>query len=329
MSFSAIYLTQKEGVFHALQTQLEPPPLQDGQVRIAVEYSSLNYKDALALSNRSAVVRAWPMVPGIDGAGTVIESAHPRWRIGDKVFHQGWGAGESVWGCLAQQACLAGDGLLALPANMSTRYAMAIGTAGYTAMLSILALERNGVLPDSGEILVTGALGGLGSIAVALLAKLGYRVTASTAKVDEIDFLRWLGAHEVIDRALLSGPHSRPLQKARWAGVIDAVGSYTLANALAQTQYGGTVTACGLAQGIDLPTSVAPFILRSVQLVGIDSVQAPQHLREQAWQRLAVDLESAKLDALVREIPLSSAISMADQLLAGKLRGRMVVNVNT
>lgn len=328
MTFSAIYLTQQDGVVRAVPSQLNERALGAGEVRIAVEYSSLNYKDALAVTNRSPVVRAWPMVPGIDGAGTVSESAHPHWHVGDKVIHQGWGAGESVWGCLAQQACLHGDGLLRLPSTMTSRYAMAIGTAGYTAMLSVLALERNGIFPDKGNILVTGALGGVGSIAVALLSKLGYRVIASTAKVDEIDFLHWLGAAEVIDRTLLSAPSSKPLQKARWIGVIDAVGSHTLANALAQTAYGGVVTVCGLAQGIDLPTTVAPFILRSIQLIGIESANAPQSLRVEAWRRLALDLEVDKLNALVREISLEAVLPMAEQLLAGKLRGRLVVNVN-
>lgn len=329
MQFSAIYLAKNKGIFDASLHQVSATPqLREGDVRIAIEYSSLNYKDALAINQGAPIVRSWPMVAGIDGAGTVVESAHPDWQVGDKVIHQGWGAGEKYWGCLAQQVCVSGAGLVRLPPTFSSRQAMAIGTAGYTAMLCVLALERNNITPATGDILVTGASGGLGSLAVALLAGLGYRVVASTAKLEEIDFLRLLGAAEVIDRTLLSTPNPQPLQKARWAAVIDAVGSHTLANALAQTTYGGSVIACGLAQGMELPTTVAPFILRQVQLIGIDSSMAPIELRKRAWQRLTTDLAAIKLETITREISLAEVIPTTYRLLSGHLRGRIVVNVN-
>jgi acrylyl-CoA reductase (NADPH) len=291
-----------------------------------VKYSTLNYKDGLALTNKGPVVRKWPMVPGIDGAGAVLESRHPDWKVGDAFVHNGWGVGETRWGCLAGQARLKGDGLVRLPSAFTPRQAMAIGTAGYTAMLSVLALEDHGVAPAAGEVLVTGATGGVGSIAVALLSRLGYQVTAVTGKVAQADYLRALGASTVVDRAELAAP-GKPLQKERWAAVVDAVGSHTLVNALAQTRYGGVVTACGLAQGMDLPGSVAPFILRGVTLVGIDSVMAPIAKRQRAWDRLARDLDPALLERMTEEVPLSEALEKAHQLMAGQVRGRIVVKI--
>ena len=290
------------------------------------EYSTLNYKDALALTNRSPVVRSWPMVPGIDGAGTVLESRHPGWAAGDRFVHNGWGAGETHWGCMAERARLKGDWLVKLPAAFTPWQAMAIGTAGYTAMLCVLALERHGVQPGSGDVLVTGATGGVGSVAIALLARLGHRVVAATGKVQEADYLARLGAAAVIDRAELASP-GKPMQKERWVAVVDAVGSQTLATALAQVRYGGVVAACGLAQGTDLPTTVLPFILRGVTLAGIDSVMAPRSLRELAWQRLAQDLDPALLETMTEEIALEDAIARSGDLLAGRVRGRLVVLV--
>jgi len=266
-------------------------------------------------------------VPGIDGAGTVTASAHTEFKPGDKVILNGWGVGETHWGCLAQQARLKGDWLIKLPAQFTSRQAMAIGTAGYTAMLCVLALEQHGVTPDKGDVLVTGAAGGVGSVAIALLAKLGHRVVASTGRAGEADYLKSLGAAEVIDRATLSAP-GKPLAKERWAGAVDTVGSNTLANVCAGMRYRGAVAACGLAGGMDFPSSVAPFILRGVTLAGIDSVMAPRALRVEAWARLARDLEAARLDAMTREISLADAIPAAAEILAGRIRGRLVVNVN-
>ncbi len=305
------------------------PPLPEGGVLVAVDYSTLNYKDGLALTDKGAVVRVWPMVPGIDGAGTVVESRHPKWQAGDRVVHNGWGVGETRWGCLAERAVLAGDGLVRLPSAFTARQAMAIGTAGYTAMLCVMALERHGVVANSasaGDVLVTGATGGVGSVAVALLARLGHRVVAATGKADEADYLKALGAAEVIDRATLSVP-GKPMQKERWAAVVDAVGSHTLVNALAQTRYGGVVAACGLAQGADLPGSVMPFILRGVTLAGIDSVMAPLAQRELAWQRLARDLDTGLLERITEEIELDAALPRAYDLMAGRVRGRVVVRI--
>ena len=327
MSFLAAYLDNTAG-FSATLTQLQPQALKEGEVRIALDYSSLNYKDALAITNHAPVVRTWPMVAGIDGVGTVIESLHPAWQKGDPVISQGFGTGETVWGCLAQQVCLSGDKLISLPAHITPYEAMALGTAGLTAMLCVLALEQHGIMPDSGHILVTGASGGVGSLAIALLAKLGYDVIASTAKIEAVDFLYRLGAKEIINRTLLATPNPKPLQSIRWMGVIDTVGSYTLANALAQTAYGGVALACGLAQGIDLPTSVAPFIFRQIRLLGIDSVQVPISLREQAWARLAKDFPLRKLLTIARDIPLRDIFTLSNQLIAGKIRGRIVVDIN-
>ena len=332
--FKAIYLTRDDGRFNAAVTELDAaqlPALASGGVTIAVEYSTLNYKDGLAITDKSPVVRKWPMVAGIDGAGVVDASEHSAFKVGDKVILNGFGAGETHWGCLAQKARPSGDWLVPLPATLSTRDAMAIGTAGYTAMLSVLALQKHGVAARDAEVLVTGASGGVGSIAIALLSRLGYRVVASTGKLDQGDYLKALGASEMIDRATLSAP-GKPLQKERWAGVVDSVGSHTLANACAQTRYGGVVAACGLAQGMDLPVTVAPFILRGVTLCGIDSVMAPQALRRAAWDRLADVFSNAadraKLAALTRTIGLAEAIPAAAELMAGKVRGRIVVDVN-
>ncbi len=302
----------------------ELPP---GDVTIAIEYSTINYKDGLAIIGKAPVVRKFPMIPGIDGAGTVSASSHAGFKPGDKVILNGWGVGETHWGCLAQQARLRGDWLVSLPSQLTARQAMSIGTAGYTAMLCVLALEKHGLTPDGGEILVTGAAGGVGSVAIALLAKLGYNVIASTGRASEAEYLKTLGAVEIIDRATLAAP-GKPLSKERWAGAIDTVGSHTLANVCAATRYRGVVAACGLAQGMDFPSSVAPFILRGVTLVGIDSVMAPRELRVEAWSRLARDLDAGKLEAMTREITLAGAIPAAAEILAGKVRGRLVVNVN-
>ncbi len=312
--------------FSASVQSVDTARLPAGDVTVAVAYSTLNYKDGLAITNRSPVVRQWPMVAGIDGAGTVLESTHPDWKPGDAFVHNGWGVGETHWGCLAERARLKGDWLVRLPAAFTPRQAMAIGTAGYTAMLCVMALEDSGVEPGAGEVLVTGATGGVGSVAVALLSRLGYTVVASTGKASEEAYLRELGAAAIIDRAALAQP-GKPFQKERWAGVVDAVGSHTLANALAQTRYGGTVAACGLAQGMDLPTSVMPFILRGVSLIGIDSVMAPRALRQRAWDRLARDLDLSKLEHMIDEVPLEGAVAKAQALMDGQVRGRVVVRI--
>jgi acrylyl-CoA reductase (NADPH) len=323
--FRALLLEKNEAFQAGLKTASEDD-MPVGDVTLQVAYSTLNFKDGLAICNKSPVVRQWPMVAGIDGAGTVIESSHPAWQIGDQAILNGWGVGETHWGCLAQKARLKGDWLVRLPSVFTPRQAMAIGTAGYTAMLCVMALERHGVVAGQGDVLVTGASGGVGSVAVALLSALGHRVVASTGKAAEHDFLRRLGAAEVIDRQTLSEP-GKPFQKERWAAVIDTVGSHTLANALAQTRYGGAVAACGLAQGMDLPTTVMPFILRNVALLGVDSVMAPLSLRQQAWSRLARDLKVELLEALTEEIGLDQAIDKAGELMAGRVRGRVVVKI--
>ncbi len=327
--FNAILLTKNDdGTTAAQLTQLDDAQLPaDGDVTVKIDYSTINYKDGLAITGKSPVVRKWPMVPGIDGSGEVIASSHPDWKKGDAFILNGWGVGESHMGCLAQRARLTGDWLIPRPGNMSAKTAMAIGTAGYTAMLCAMALQEQGVSKDNGDILVTGASGGVGSVAIAILSGWGYRVVASTGKSSETDYLKSLGAAEVIDRAELSAA-GKPLQKERWAGVIDAVGSHTLVNALAQTRYGGVVTACGLAQGMDLPASVAPFILRGVKLIGIDSVMAPKEKRIAAWYKLASDLDADKLARITHEITLAEALKQAPDILAGKIRGRLVVNVN-
>ncbi|MCB1686847.1 MAG: oxidoreductase [Halioglobus sp.] len=325
--FSGILINKDESGQSVAVGEITEAQLPEGDVTIDVEYSTLNYKDGLAITGSSPVVRKFPMVPGIDLAGVVSASSHADWKKGDSVVLNGWGVGESHWGGLAQKARLNGDWLVPLPKAFSSRQAMAIGTAGYTASLCVEALLKQGVTPDQGEILVTGATGGVGSVAVALLTKAGFTVVAATGKASEGDYLKGLGATEIIDRADLSAA-GKPMQRERWAGVIDSVGSHTLANACAQTRYGGVVAACGLAQGMDFPGSVAPFILRGVSLVGIDSVMAPKPPRIAAWKRLAQDLDIAKLDVIATEIGLAEAIPAAAKLLEGKVRGRIVVDVN-
>lgn len=322
----AIYLT-KDPEFRAQVADLDESSLPAGNVTLRVEYSTVNYKDGLAITNKSPVVRTWPMVAGIDGAGVVESSDYPAWRPGDRVVLNGWGASETHWGCLAQKARLKGEWLVKLPDALTSRHAMAIGTAGYTAMLCAMALERHGVTKDKGEVLVTGAAGGVGSVAIAIMSGWGYRVVASTGRPQEAEYLQSLGAAEIIDRRTLSEP-GKPLQRERWAGVIDSVGSHTLANACAQAQPGGVVAACGLAQGMDFPSTVAPFILRGVTLAGINSVYVPSEVRAQAWARLAEGLDLAKLEAMTEEITLAEAIVVAPKILAGQVRGRLVVDVN-
>jgi acrylyl-CoA reductase (NADPH) len=324
--FKALLLEKGDDGVSVSLTEQDESRLPDADVLVRPEYSTLNFKDALALTNKAPVVRSWPMVPGIDGAGVVLESRHPDWQPGDRFVHTGWGVGETHWGCLSARARLRGEWLVKPPAAFSTREAMAVGTAGFTAMLCVLALERHGVTSGGGEILVTGATGGVGSVAIALLSKLGHRVVAASGKAQEAGYLQRLGAVEVIDRATLASP-GKPLQKERWAAVVDAVGSHTLANALAQTRYGGVVAACGLAQGMDLPGSVAPFILRGVTLAGVDSVIAPLALRQQAWDRLARDLDPVLLESMVSEVPLEGALEAAGRLMAGQVRGRSVVRI--
>ena len=325
--FSGILISKDDAGQSAAIAQLDEAQLPAGDVSVDVEYSTLNYKDGLAITGSSPVVRRFPMVPGIDLAGVVTSSSHADWKAGDKVVLNGWGVGEAHWGGLAQKARLQGDWLVPLPGTFTSRQAMAVGTAGYTASLCVEALLAQGVTPQQGEVLVTGATGGVGSIAVALLARAGFTVIAATGKAAEADYLKQLGASDVIDRAALSAA-GKPMQKERWAGVVDSVGSHTLANACAQTRYGGVIAACGLAQGMDFPASVAPFILRGVSLLGIDSVMAPRPPRLAAWNRLAKDLDPALLEVIATDIGLADAIGVAADLLAGKVRGRVVVDVN-
>jgi acrylyl-CoA reductase (NADPH) len=326
-TFRAIRLFNTDAGQETKFVDLTEADLMDGDVTVAVEYSTVNYKDGLALTGKAPVVRTWPLTPGIDFAGVVEKSEHPAFKPGDKVVLNGWGVGESHHGGYAGKARVKGEWLVGLPQGLSTAEAMAIGTAGYTAMLCVLALEREGVTPDKGDILVTGAAGGVGSVAIALLAKLGYRVVASSGrKATEGDYLTGLGAADIVDRAELSAP-GRPLARERWAGVVDAVGSHTLANALSQTRYGGAVAACGLAQGMDLPGSVAPFILRGVTLCGIDSVMAPKAKREAAWARLARDLDRGKLAAMRVEAKLADVPALGAAIVEGQVRGRVVVDV--
>ncbi len=325
--FNAIVIDKADEVQSVSVQQVDEAQLPEGNVTIDVEFSTLNFKDGLAITGTSPVVRKFPMVPGIDLAGTVRASEHPEWKAGDKVVLNGWGVGEVHWGGLAQVARLNGDWLVPLPAEFSAKRAMAIGTAGYTAALCVDALVKAGVTPDQGEILVTGATGGVGSVAVALLKKAGFAVAGSTGKASEADYLKQLGADTVIDRAELSEP-GRALGKERWAGAVDSVGSHTLANVCAQIKYGGAVAACGLAQGADFKATVMPFILRGVSLLGVDSVMAPKARRLAAWQRLARDLDPALIEVIGAEIGLGEAIGAAADLLAGKVRGRIVVDVN-
>lgn len=325
--FKAILIEKTDSGHDAKVTDVDDARLPEGDVTVRVEYSTVNYKDGLAITGKAPVVRRYPMVPGIDLAGTVEASGDPAWKPGAKVVLDGWGIGEAHWGGLAQKARVKGSWLVPLPAALTTRQAAAIGTAGYTAMLSILALEKHGLRPADGDVLVTGASGGVGSVAIALLAKLGHRVIASTGRPAEAEYLKSLGAAEIIDRAQLSGP-GKPLGKERWAAVIETVGSHTLANACASTRLHGAVAACGNAQGMDFPATVAPFILRGVTLYGIDSNTAVMPLRLEAWSRLARDLDPARLDAMTREIALADALPAASEILAGKIRGRLVVDVN-
>jgi acrylyl-CoA reductase (NADPH) len=325
--FKAIFLTRAESGTHAELVDLDEAQLPDGEVDVRVEYSTLNYKDALAVTGRGAIVRSWPMVPGIDLAGVVERSASPDWKPGDRVVVTGWGQGENRWGGLAQRARLPAAWLLALPAGYDTRLAMAVGTAGFTAALCVMALQRHGLQPGDGPVLVTGASGGVGSIAVVLLAGLGFEVVASSGRPAQSDYLKSLGAHEVIDRASLAAP-GKPLQSERWAGIVDTVGSHTLANACAQTRWNGAVAACGLAQGADFPASVMPFILRGVTLYGINSVINPNAQRAQAWELLARHVPAPVLEAMTTEVGLTQAIAASVDLLEGRLHGRTVVDVN-
>ena len=325
--FKGILIEKDESGYRAAIKQIDEPRLPEGNVTVRVSHSTLNYKDGLAITGKGPVVRKFPMVPGIDLAGTVEESSHPEYKAGDRVLLNGWGVGETHWGGLAQKTRLNGDWLIPLPATFSPQQAMAIGTAGYTAMLCVLALERHGVKPTDGEILVTGAAGGVGSVALAILSKLGYSAVAVTGRPQDSDYLKSLGAVEVIERSQFSSP-AKPLGKERWAGAVDVVGSHVLANVCATTRYRGVVTACGLAAGMDFPASVAPFILRGVTLVGIDSVMCPRVDRLEAWKRLGSDLDVAKLEGISRVVGLSEVIPLASSLLRGEIRGRVTVDVN-
>lgn len=325
--FKGILIEKDESGYRATVQDLDEALLPEGDVTVRVSHSTLNYKDGLAITGQAPVVRRFPMVPGIDFAGVVESSTHPAYRPGDAVVLNGWGVGEVHWGGLAQTARVNGDWLVPLPQAFSAQQAMAIGTAGYTAMLCVLALERHGVTPGQGEILVTGAAGGVGSVAVAVLAKLGYTVVAATGRPGDAAYLKTLGAREIIERSVLASP-GKPLGKERWAGAVDVVGSHVLANVCAGMKYRGVVTACGLAAGMDFPASVAPFILRGVTLAGIDSVMCPRAERLVAWQRLASDLDIARLGTISREIGLAEAIPLAAGLLRGEVRGRVVVDVN-
>jgi acrylyl-CoA reductase (NADPH) len=325
-TFKAIVIEKTESGQRVGLTDFDESQLMEGDVTVRVEWSTVNYKDGLAVADKAPVVRRYPMIPGIDFSGTVESSTDPAWKAGDKVIVNGWGCGETHLGGYAEKARVKGDWLVALPPGMTAREAMAIGTAGYTAMLAVMALERHGLTPASGPVIVTGAAGGLGSVAVAILAKRGFAVMASTGRPQEADYLKKLGAAEIIERGELTGK-PRPLAKERWAGGIDAVGSTTLANVLAMTRYGGAVAACGLAGGMDLPATVAPFILRGVSLLGIDSVMRPIADRKMAWQRLANELDRAKLDAITSEIALAHVIKAAADVVEGLVRGRIVVKI--
>jgi acrylyl-CoA reductase (NADPH) len=327
-TFKAIRVDKDEAGYRARLTDFAESDLMEGDVTVAVSHSAVNFKDGLALTGKSPVVRRFPMIPGIDFAGVVESSSHAGWKPGDAVVLNGWGVGETHLGGYAQKARVNGDWLVPLPAGLTAAQAMAVGTAGYTAMLCVMALERHGASPSQGPVLVTGAAGGVGSVAIALLAKLGWTVMASTGRAEEADYLKGLGAAEIVDRNELSAP-GRPLGKERWAAAVDSVGSHTLANVLAQTKYGGAVAACGLAQGMDLPSSVAPFILRGVSLLGVDSVMAPQARRREAWTRIARDLDLGKLAAMTRTIKLADVLTTGPEILGGKVRGRLVVEIGS
>jgi len=325
--FKAILVNKDDQGYRAELAQVDESSLPEGDVRVKVLYSTLNYKDGLAITGKGPVVRSFPMVPGIDFAGEVLESSSPDFKVGDMVLLNGWGVGEGHWGGLAQQARVKSDWLIPLPKGLTAKQALAIGTAGYTAMLCIMALEKHGTKPSDGEVLVTGAAGGVGSIAIALLSKLGFKVVASTGRMAEADYLKKLGATEVIERASLSAP-GKPLAKERWAAVVDSVGSHTLANACAQTKSDGAVAACGLAQGMDFPSTVAPFILRGVTLYGINSVTVPRGKRIAAYEQLSKLLDLKTLDEISHEISLADSIEYAQKLMAGNVRGRLIVDVN-
>jgi acrylyl-CoA reductase (NADPH) len=325
-TFKAIRIDKTDKGQNAALVDFDEADLMDGDVTVRVEWSTINYKDGLALTGKAPVVRRFPMIPGIDFVGMVEASSHPEWKPGDRVILNGWGVGETHLGGFAEKARVSGDWLVPVPAGMTGRETMAIGTAGYTAMLAVMALERHGVAPGRGPVLVTGAAGGVGSVAIAILARLGYQVVASTGRLGEADYLKGLGAAEVIERSELSGK-VRALGKERWAGGIDSVGSTTLANLLSMTSYGGAVAACGLAGGMDLPASVAPFILRAVSLLGIDSVMCPQPIRREAWRRLSTDLDRAKLQAMTSEIALPAVLETGPGILDGQVRGRIVVKI--
>ncbi|MDI9853936.1 MDR family oxidoreductase [Comamonas sp. 17RB] len=325
--FSGILIGKDDGGYHAKLQRIDESLLPEGDVLVRVSHSTINYKDALAITGQGPVVRKFPMVPGVDLVGQVEHSSHTAFKQGDWVLLNGWGVGETHWGGLAQMARLNGDWLIPLPAGFTPQQAMSLGTAGYTAMLCVMALERHGVKPGDGEIVVTGAAGGVGSVAIAILSRLGYAVVAVTGRTDETDYLVGLGAKEVLPRAQFSQP-GKPLGKERWAGAVDVVGSHTLANLCATTRYGGVVTACGLAAGMDFPSTVAPFILRGVTLAGIDSVMRPTADRLEAWSRLAVDLDLKQLGTIGREVPLTEVIPLATELLQGRVKGRIVVDVN-
>jgi acrylyl-CoA reductase (NADPH) len=324
--FKAIVITKTDGGTAAALTDFDDSGLMEGDVTLRPQWSTVNYKDGLAITGKAPIVRRFPMIAGVDGAGVVEASTHPAWKAGDDVILNGWGCGETHLGLYAEKARVKGDWLIALPAGISARDAMAIGTAGYTAMLSVLALEKNGVSPNSGPVVVTGAAGGVGSVAIAVLAKLGFAVIAATGRPQEADYLRKLGATEIIGREELTGA-VRPLAKERWAGGIDSVGSVPLANVLSMTRYGGAIAACGLAGGLDLPTTVAPFILRGVSLFGIDSVMCPKPHRRTAWQRLARDLDRGKLAEMTTEIRLAEVPDAARQIVQGQVRGRTLIKI--
>ena len=325
-TFKAIVVEKADGGTKAALADFDEANLMDGDVTVRVEYSTLNYKDGLAMTGKAPVIRRFPMIPGIDFAGTVESSSQAAWKPGDKVILNGWGCGETHLGAYGAKARVKGDWLVPLPKSMSAREAMAIGTAGYTAMLAVMALERHGLAPSGGPIAVTGAAGGVGSVAIAILAKRGFSVHAVTGRPQEADYLKGLGASEIVERKELAGP-AKPLAKERWAGAVDAVGSTTLANLLSMTRYGGAVAACGLAGGMDLPGSVAPFILRGVCLYGIDSVMCPLERRREAWKRLENDLDRQKLATMTREIGLSDVFGVAPDILSGQVRGRIVVKI--
>jgi acrylyl-CoA reductase (NADPH) len=325
--FKAVRIDKSQNGSVVALDHFDDDDLMEGDVTVRVEWSTVNYKDGLALTGRAPVVRRFPMIPGIDFAGTVERSSHTAWKVGDKVLANGWGLGETHLGAYAERVRVKGDWLVAVPAGLTPRDAMAIGTAGYTAMLSVIALQNQGLSPEHGPIIVTGAAGGVGSIAISILSKLGFHVVASTGRISEAAYLRDLGASEIIDRSELSGA-AKPLAKERWAGGIDSVGSTTLANLLSMTKYRGAIAACGLAAGMDLPTSVAPFILRGISLLGIDSVMCPIEIRRRAWSRLVGDLDLAKLSAMTQESDLSQVMEAGEKIIAGKIRGRVVVKIS-